>query len=259
MEIVIVAVLIVGVLIYNKTIDKDKFIKDNAQYFDLLREDDYNFLVMAKYGDKVDSDVLFQKRVILGIVTIFVVMFVSMNSLSLLNILLAVVIGFLAFKYPYMGLKNYYKKHLHNIDVMLPYYLKGLEILIQHYTVPVAIGKSIEDAPDLFKPGLRNMIEKINAGDSTIQPYMDFANEYPVRDSMRMMRLLYRLGIGGQERKQERLLMFSKTVSNLQAKARETKYKERLDHMGNQTMIMLMVTGISVMFLIVISLMKMTF
>ena len=259
MEIVIVAVLIVGVLIYNKTIDKDKFIKDNAQYFDLLREDDYNFLVMAKYGDKVDSDVLFQKRVILGIVTIFVVMFVSMNSLSLLNILLAVVIGFLAFKYPYMGLKNYYKKHLHNIDVMLPYYLKGLEILIQHYTVPVAIGKSIEDAPDLFKPGLRNMIEKINAGDSTIQPYMDFANEYPVRDSMRMMRLLYRLGIGGQERKQERLLMFSKTVSNLQAKARETKYRERLDHMGNQTMIMLVVTGISVMFLIVISLMKMTF
>ena len=259
MEIVIVAVLIVGVLIYNKTIDKDKFIKDNAQYFDLLREDDYNFLVMAKYGDKVDSDVLFQKRVILGIVTIFVVMFVSMNYLSLLNILLAVVIGFLAFKYPYMGLKNYYKKHLHNIDVMLPYYLKGLEILIQHYTVPVAIGKSIEDAPDLFKPGLRNMIEKINAGDSTIQPYMDFANEYPVRDSMRMMRLLYRLGIGGQERKQERLLMFSKTVSNLQAKARETKYKERLDHMGNQTMIMLVVTGISVMFLIVISLMKMTF
>ena len=63
MEIVIVAVLIVGVLIYNKTIDKDKFIKDNAQYFDLLREDDYNFLVMAKYGDKVDSDVLFQKRI----------------------------------------------------------------------------------------------------------------------------------------------------------------------------------------------------
>lgn len=259
MEIVIVAVLIVGVLIYNKTIDKDKFIKDNAQYFDLLREDDYNFLVMAKYGDKADSDVLFQKRIILGIVTIFVVMFVSMNSLSLLNILLAVVIGFAAFKYPYMGLKNYYKKHLHNIDVMLPYYLKGLEILIQHYTVPVAIGKSIEDAPDLFKPGLRNMIEKINAGDSSIQPYMDFANEYPVRDSMRMMRLLYRLGIGGQERKQERLLMFSKTVSNLQAKARETKYKERLDHMGNQTMIMLVVTGISVMFLIVISLMKMTF
>ena len=176
MEVIIVAVIIIGVLLYNHTIDKDKFIKDNSKYFDLLREDDYNFLVAAKYGDKADNNVLFQKRINIGVVTIFVFMFVQLNSLNLLNILLAVIIGFLAFKYPYMQLKNYYKRHLHEIDVMLPYYLKGLEILIQHYTVPVAIGKSIPDAPDIFKPGLNNMIEKINAGDSSIQPYMDFAN-----------------------------------------------------------------------------------
>ena len=257
MEVIIVAVIIIGVLLYNHTIDKDKFIKDNSKYFNLLKEDDYDFLVASKYGDKADSSILFQKRINIGVVTIFVVLFVSLNSISLLNILLAVIIGFLAFKYPYMVLKNYYKKHLYEIDIMLPYYLKGLEILIQHYTVPVAIGKSIADAPDIFKPGLNDMIEKINAGDSSIQPYMDFANEYPVRDSMRMMRLLYRLGIGGQERKQERLLMFSKTVSNLQAKARETKYKERLNHMEQQTMIMLVVTGISVMGIILVSMMTM--
>ena len=170
---------------------------------------------------------------------------------------MAVVVGFVAFKYPYIGLKGYYKKHLYQIDIMLPYYLKSLEILIQHYTVPVAIGKSIPDAPDIFKPGLKDMIEKINAGDSSIQPYMDFANEYPVRDSMRMMRLLYRLGIGGQVSKHERLLMFSNTVSSLQAKARETKYKERLNHMEQQTMIMLVVTGVSVMGIILVSMMTM--
>ena len=132
-----------------------------------------------------------------------------------------------------------------------------MEILIQHYTVPVALGKSITDAPDIFKPGLRILIDKINAGDSTIDPYMEFANTYPVRDSMRMMRLLYRLGIGAQEKKQERLLMFSRTVSNLQNKARETKYKERLGHMENQTMIMLVVTGLGVMLIILISMMMM--
>ena len=156
-----------------------------------------------------------------------------------------------------MQLKNFYKAHLHEIDIMLPYYLKSLEILIQHYTVPVALGKSIADAPDIFKPGLRILIDKINAGDSTIDPYMEFANTYPVRDSMRMMRLLYRLGIGAQEKKQERLLMFSRTVSNLQNKARETKYKERLGHMENQTMIMLVVTGLGVMLIILISMMMM--
>jgi hypothetical protein len=158
---------------------------------------------------------------------------------------------------PYRTLKSHYKAHLHQIDIMLPYYLKSLEVLIQHYTVPVAIGRSIDDAPDIFKPGLREMIEKINSGDSSIDPYMEFANTYPVRDSMRMMRLLYRLGIGSQERKEERLLMFSRTVSNLQNKAREVKYKERLDHMEKQTMIMLVVTGVGVMGIILISMMMM--
>ena len=86
---------------------------------------------------------------------------------------------------------------------------------------------------------------------------MEFANTYPVRDSMRMMRLLYRLGIGSQEKKQERLMMFSKTVSSLHNKPRETKYNERLSHMESQTMVMLVVTGIGVMLVILISMMMM--
>ena len=89
------------------------------------------------------------------------------------------------------------------IDSMLPHYLKNLEILIQHYTVPVAIGKSMAEAPEIFKDGLQEMIDSINAGDDSIEPYMAFARKYPVRDSMRMMRLLYRLSLGRQERKQE--------------------------------------------------------
>lgn len=257
MEIIIVAVLVIFVLVYNNTIDQKKFIDDNRKYFESLREEDYNFLVYAKYGEDVEPDKLFQKRISYAIVLMFGFLFLFLDSMSLLNIVLAVVFGFFIFKLPYQQLKKYYKQHLHEIDIMLPYYLKSLEILIQHYTVPVAIGKSINDAPDIFKPGLRELIEKINSGDASIQPYMDFANEYPVRDSMRMMRLLYRLGIGGQEKKQERLLMFSKTVSNLQAKARETKYKERLGHMESQTMIMLVVTGVGVMVVILTSMFTM--
>jgi hypothetical protein len=160
------------------------------------------------------------------------------------------------FKMPYMSLKNYYKSHLHLIDTQLPYYLKNLEILIQHYTVPVALGKSLGDAPEIFQDGLRDMIEKINAGDSTIEPYMDFAKDFPVRDSMRMMRLLYRLGLGKQERKQEQLLSFSKTISGLQQKAREARYKARLEKMESKTMTMLVCTGVGVMLLLVLSILQ---
>lgn len=266
MEIIVVGAIIMFILIYNNTIDKDKFFADNQKYLEALKEDDYQFLVYARYGEDVDIEQLFSKRITMGFVSFLFVLILTIsnnnsaeiiNSQFFLNLVLSLAVAFGVFKLPYIQLKNYYKQHLHEIDVMLPYYLKSLEILIQHYTVPVAIGKSIGDAPDIFKPGLRKMIDRINSGDSSVNPYMEFANAYPVRDSMRMMRLLYRLGIGSQEKKQERLMMFSKTVSSLQNKARETKYKERLGHMESQTMIMLVVTGIGVMLVILISMMMM--
>ena len=115
----------------------------------------------------------------------------------------------------------------------------------------LAICKSLDDAPEIFKEGLQELISAINAGDDTIEPYMEFARKYPVRDSMRMMRLLYRLSLGRQERKQEQLLAFSRTISNLQQKARETKYKNRLDKMEGKTMSMLITTGLGVMVLLI--------
>ena len=86
---------------------------------------------------------------------------------------------------------------------------------------------------------------------------MDFAREYPVRDSMRMMRLLYRLGLGSQENKQEQLIMFAKNVSTLQNKAREQKYQDRLEKMEKKTMHMLVTTGMGVLILLMISMMQM--
>ncbi len=257
MEILVFGGIILFVLVYNKTIDPKKFAKDNEPLFALLREDDYDFLVHMKYGEKADPDILFQKRINTGLFAGAFVFAVMMSSISLLNVVACFVVAYFVFKSNYMSLKNYYKAHLHEIDLMLPYYLKGLEILVQHYTVPVALARSIEDAPEIFKPGLRKMIEEINAGDSTVNPYMEFANNYPVRDSMRMMRLLYRLGIGSQERKQDRLLMFSRSVSSLQNKAREVKYKERLDKMESMTMTMLICTGIGVMLILLIAMMGM--
>ena len=266
MEVLVVGAIIIFILIYNNTIDKDKFFADNQKYLESFKEDDYQFLVYARYGEDVDLDQLYSKRVTTAFAAFLIVLVLAItgnnsteiiNSQFFLNLVLASVVAVVVFKMPYTDLKNYYKQHLHEIDVMLPYYLKSLEILIQHYTVPVAIGKSINDAPDIFKPGLRRMVERINSGDATVDPYMEFANTYPVRDSMRMMRLLYRLGIGSQEKKQERLMMFSRTVSSLQNKARETKYKERLGHMESQTMVMLCVTGVGVMLVILVSMMMM--
>ena len=227
LEIAIVGVLFIIIFLVQGKIDGNKFIKDNEKAFKLLKEDDYDFLVAAKYGDDVDPNVLFEKRIKNGLLVLILLVVIFISNLNFVNLLACFLVAYFIFKSGYSNLKNYYKKHLHEINLLLPYYLKSLEILIQHYTVPVALSKSVDQAPSIFKEGLRELIASINAGDSSIDPYMAFAIKYPVRDSMRMMRLLYRLGLGNQERKQDQLLVFSRTISNLQAKSRETKYKER--------------------------------
>ena len=252
-EVIILGVLLFIILQYNGSISVNKFVHDNQDIFMKLKESDFDFYAKAKYGDSIDVQKLFNVRLRNGSLTVLVMIFLFIAKLSYVNILFSLIAGYLVYKLSYVQLKKYYKAHLHKIDMLLPYYLKNLEILVQHYTVPVALGKSIDEAPEIFKRGLLELIEKINAGDSTIEPYMQFARDYPVRDSMRMMRLLYRLSLGSQERKQEQLLTFSRNISSLQQKARETRYKERLNTMESKTMVMLVATGVGIMILLIIS------
>jgi len=258
MEFILVAIIIIFVLEYTKKINTRKFIGDAEPYFKFLMEDDYKFLLNVRYGEEIDIDKLYGNRIRNGFLTIFVLLFLFvMSHATFINILLSVIIGYIVFKEPYIKLQGYYRKNLFKIDQMLPYYLKSLEILIQHYTVPVALTKSIETSPEIFKSGLKTLVSKIETGDSSVDPYMDFAKEYPVRDSMRMMRLLYRLGLGSQENKQEQLILFSRTVSTLQNKSREQKYKNRLDKMESKTMMMLFTTGGGILLLMLMSMLTM--
>lgn len=256
MEILLVGIILLFILEKNKKISSSKFIKDNTEYFGKIKESDYDFLVRSKYGNDVDPNILFNKRIKNAGIVIVVLIFLFLTQLSFINVIAAFVVGFIVFKSSYSSLKSYYKKHLHEINLQLPYFLKGLEVLAQHYTIPVALARSIDTAPEIFKVGLQELIDKINKGDSSVDPYMEFAKEYPVNDSMRMMRLLYRLSLGAQDNKQEQLIMFSRSVSSLQNKARETRYKERLQKMENKTMVMLGAVGGGVMILLLISMIQ---
>ena len=253
-EMLIIAIIIIYIFIVNGKIDKDNIFTNNTKLCNLLKEKDYDFLLVAKYGDRVyNPNEVFMKRIRNGIIVAAALIFLFLSQMNYLTVIAALIVGYLVYKQPYNSLRRWYKSHLNYIDSLLPYYLKSLEVLVHHYTVPVALAKSIDDAPEVFKPGLKRLVEKIENGDSSIDPYMDFAKEYPVRDSMRMMRLLYRLGLGEQEKKHQQLVSFSKSVSSLQAKAREMKYQARLNTMERKTMIMMCVTGFGSLGLLLIS------
>ena len=255
-EIIIIAVIVFGIMTLGGQININQMISDNQMLFLKLKESDWDFFVRARYGNNANPDVLFNKRIKNALIVMVLAFFFMIQDLNAVKILVIFVLGVFIFKMPYSDIKTFYARHMHEIDAMLPHYLKSLEILIQHYTVPVAIGKSMADAPEIFKEGLQEMIDAINSGDDSIEPYMEFARKYPVRDSMRMMRLLYRLSLGRQERKQEQILTFSRSISNLQQKARETRYKNRLEKMEGKTMSMLITTGLGVMILLVLAVMQ---
>lgn len=252
-EVIIVAVIVFGIMTITGQISINQLISDNQMLFMKLKEKDWDFLVRAKYGNNVNPDILFNKRIKNALITMTIAFAFLIKDLNAVKVLLIFVLGVFIFKTSYNDIKKYYQRHMSEIDSMLPHYLKNLEILIQHYTVPVAIGKSMAESPEIFKDGLQEMIDSINSGDDTIEPYMEFARKYPVRDSMRMMRLLYRLSLGRQERKQEQILTFSRSISSLQQKARETRYKNRLEKMEGKTMSMLITTGVGLMILLVLA------
>ncbi|MBQ8471911.1 MAG: hypothetical protein IJ501_00230 [Bacilli bacterium] len=257
MEFAIIAIIVIFTLAYTGAINTKKLYTDNKALFDLIKEKDYDFLVKARYGGEVDPVLMFEKRIKQFTLGIVIVLAILLFNFSWINLIIGALVVIVLYKNQYSTLKSHYKKHLTEIDQTLPYYLKSIEILAQHYTIPVAISKSIETAPKMFRDGLVEMIKKIDAGDSSIDPYIEFAEKYPVRDSLRMMRLLYRLSIGAQENKQEQLLVFSKSVSSLQNKAREQKYANRLNKMEKKTLAMLMVTGGGTMLVLFIAMMMM--
>ena len=221
-EMLIIAVVVFYIFIVNKKINTSGMFGSNSKLTNILKEKDYDFLLIAKYGDRVyDPNEVFMKRVRNGVLVTVILVFLFLSQLSYLTVIIALVIGYLVFKSQYLSLRRWYKQHLNYIDSLLPYYLKTLEVLIHHYTVPVALAKSVDDAPEVFKPGLKRMLARIESGDSSIDPYMDFAKEYPVR--------------------------------NLQAKAREMKYQARLGTMERKTLIMMVVTGAGSLLLLLIS------
>ena len=252
-EVIIVAIIVFGIMTITGQISINQLISDNQMLFMKLKEKDWDFLVRAKYGNNANPDILFNKRIKNAIIAMALAFAFLLKNLNGVKVLLIVVLGIFVFKSTYNDIKKYYQRHMADIDSMLPHYLKNLEILIQHYTVPVAMGKSMASAPEIFKDGLQELVDAINSGDDTIEPYMAFARKYPVRDSMRMMRLLYRLSLGRQERKQEQILTFSRSISSLQQKARDTRYKNRLEKMENKTMSMLISTGVGLMILLVLA------
>ena len=107
-EILLVAIITFFILIYNGAISTSKFFGENKGIFEILQEKDYEFLLRAKYGERVyDVSEVFRKRVFKGLITILVINFIFISKMSALTLVGSVIFGYIIFKSQYMDLKSF--------------------------------------------------------------------------------------------------------------------------------------------------------
>ncbi len=97
-ELAVVAIIVFYILSKSGRISISKLIADNEMYFRKLKESDYEFYVKAKYGDSVNADILFNKRLQNSLIIMLVVFCLVLKNMSYLYFIVILVVGFAFFK-----------------------------------------------------------------------------------------------------------------------------------------------------------------
>ena len=106
-EIIILASIIFFVMTYNGQLSLKQLINDNFSTFTKLKEDDWDFYCRAKYGDNVNPDNIFIKRIQNGLIISVVCLFFFIKDLSALKIVISLADGFLIFKTDFSNIKKH--------------------------------------------------------------------------------------------------------------------------------------------------------
>ena len=219
MLLIIISALLL--IYYILSYDKVSLINEYYEIMDLIVEKDLEY-----YGYKVKNKKLkqlFNERILFSILGIFIFLCLKVN------VIIVLIIGFVIYHCYYLILKNSYISIVKKTNEQFPYYLNSLAILIQQNPVPIAIKKSIDNAPIVFKDELIELVNQIHTDASSIQPYLSFAKKFEnIDDIYRIMRTIYNLALKSNNR-EVMITSLSKLTNeklNVQIKI---EFKNRLD------------------------------
>ena len=74
-EIIIVAVIVFVIMTVTGQISLNQLISDNQMLFLKLKESDWDFYVRAKYGNNINPDILFNKRIKNALIVMVLLLF----------------------------------------------------------------------------------------------------------------------------------------------------------------------------------------
>jgi hypothetical protein len=107
MEFVLIGFILLFILYYNNKVDTNKFIREIEPHLQFMMEDDYRFLVHAKYGGTDEAvDELYAIRIRNGLVATVVMVLIFLTQLNFIYFTLSFIIGYVVFKMPYFKIKE---------------------------------------------------------------------------------------------------------------------------------------------------------
>lgn len=116
--------------------------------------------------------------------------------------LAAVVIGIFMLNQHKMGYRTAYNMVAKEINMAFPKWLMQLALLIQGNNIQNAIMLSIPNAPEILKPELESMINKLQDNPNSEEPYIEFLSKFKlsaVQSAMKMLYSISSLGSGEVE------------------------------------------------------------
>lgn len=87
---------------------------------------------------------------------------------------------------------------IRKIEKAFPQWLMEVSLLIQTENVQVSIEQTREDAPIILQEPLKELMEKLHQTPESIQPYLEFLQEFHIADVQAAMKMLYAISQGNE-------------------------------------------------------------
>lgn len=193
-----------------------------ATFLKLFVENDLCDFVAVSHSDEFNRLRIKKANRILYLLPLIIIIKQKLAYLTLI----VCAYGFL-FKSPYWKVKRHALKEQALMRLQFPIWLRQMQILLYHNNVLNAFIISLEDAPEMIRPQLHQLIERLKVQPHDYQAYLMFMNEYQITEVNRTMKLFYQLQNHDQNESRQQLSAIIDSTSNWLRAERNQNYRSK--------------------------------
>lgn len=128
-----------------------------------------------------------------------IILFISIYRANRLGIGLALILFIIMLFQHKIGHYLLGRNLIRKIKKVFPQWLMEVSLLIQTENVQVSIEQTRADAPMILQPALEELMDKLHRNPESIQPYLEFLQEFQIADVQAAMKMLYAISQGNEE------------------------------------------------------------